>query len=76
MLGVIIMYKLLEFIGAEVNKTTRKINNLIFTFNSVVFSKKSASFSVNYKLPKKDTRDDYKKIGKDFYKAFNHYLNS
>lgn len=60
------MYKLSEFIEAEVNKTTRKINNLIFTFNSVVFSKKSASFSVNHKLPKKDIRDDYKKLERTF----------
>ena len=76
MLGGIVMYKMIKFIGSEVTKSTQKINNSILMFNSVVFDRKNISFSSKYKVPKDDKssiREDYKRIGKDIYKALNNY---
>jgi hypothetical protein len=76
MLGGIVMYKMIKFIGSEVTKSTQKINNSILMFNSVVFDRKNISFSSKYKVPKDDKnsiREDYKRIGKDIYKVLNNY---
>lgn len=69
------MYKLFKFIGAGTSESSKLFGSL-----SSVFSAKSAKNNVTvsprYKVPKNDKKSiqgDYKRIGKDLYKALRSY---
>lgn len=75
MKGGIVMYSLFRFIGTRTAETSKIFETFSSAF-SLKTKKNNVAISSKYNVPKDDKKsiqNDYKKIGKDFYKALRNY---
>ena len=73
--GGVVMYKLFKFIGIGTAEALKLFDVLPTMFSSKT-KKNNIAISSKYKVPKNDRESiqgDYKRIGKDLYKALRNY---
>ncbi len=73
--GGIVMYKLFKFVGTGTAEASKLFDVFPAMFSSKT-KKSNIAISSKYKVPKNDKKSiqgDYKRIGKDLYRALRNY---